>query len=349
MARSRRPAFVFITVMVGLVLCEAAARGLESLSPKRSLPLPIPGQVSGAEAAALSRKMQAARAQLPPIPLVPDETSGWALPAGAVGQEGTIVVRYNALGLRGPELGERSDGEERLLTLGDSSIYGQAVAENQVFSSVAADLLGKAWGRPVTPVIGGVPGYSSDQSLLLLKKLGARVEPTWVIIGSLWSDVYAKDARDWERTRSFLSQFASYRLLLRGLTPLLSPQKVGYMDGREDVGALSNGPPPRTPLSDYRANLQAMVEETRKIGAKPAFLILPAPLDFDTLPPPETVLAYRNVMRDVATEAAAPIVDGPALFVSHGATVAYFGDQVHPNGYGHRLLGELLAEQLEKP
>ncbi|HNH49220.1 MAG TPA: GDSL-type esterase/lipase family protein, partial [Myxococcota bacterium] len=272
-----------------------------------------------------------------------DEERGWGLPAGTVGMEGGVPVRYNSLGLRGPEVVPREPGEERLLTLGDSSIYGQAVPEDAVFSSVAAVALSKNWHRPVTAVIGGVPGYSSTQALALLKKLGQRVSPTWVVIGTLWSDVYAGDARGMEDEKNFLRKLAFYRVSVQLLSPWLSPQKVGYMQGREDIGG-QDGPPPRTSLDDYHKNLTEMVAEAKKIGARPAFIILPAPMDFDKMPPPDVVESYRNQLRELAAQESAPLLDGPALFEKAGGTVAHFGDQVHPNANGHMLLGTLLAD-----
>jgi lysophospholipase L1-like esterase len=339
----KKLAFSLLAIVIALLLLEAGARGYEAALPRREMPLPLPGRATAEELAGMEARAAALRKDLPPIPLSADEERGWGLPAGTVGQEGGVPVRYNSLGLRGPELLPREPGEERLFTLGDSSIYGQAVPEDAVFSSVAAVALRKSWGRPVTAVIGGVPGYSSSQSLALLKKLGQRVQPTWVVIGSLWSDVYSGDARRMEEEKNFLRQFALYRLSVVLLSPWLSPEKVGYLRGREDIGR-DNGPPPRTSLEDYRKNLEEMVAEAKKLGARPAFVILPAPLDFDSMPPPETVGGYRQEIRELAAREGAPLLDGPLLFAKEGGTVAHFGDQVHPNANGHLILGKLLAD-----
>ena len=341
----KKLAFSLLALVLALLLMEAGARAYMASLPRREMPLPLPGRATAEELAGMEARAAALRKELAPVPLSADEERGWGLPAGTVGVEGGVPVRYNSLGLRGPELAPREPGEERIFTLGDSSIYGQAVPEDAVFSSVAAVELRKTWGRPVTAVIGGVPGYNSTQSLALLKKLGPRVQPTWVVIGSLWSDAYSGTAREMEAEKNLLRKLALYRLSVVALSPWLSPQKVGYLRGREDIGR-ENGPPPRTSLEDYQKNLAAMVAEAKSLGARPAFVILPAPLDFDSMPLPEVVETYRQQLRELAAKEGAPLLDGPLQFPKAGGTVAHFGDQVHPNANGHLLLGQLLADAI---
>lgn len=343
----KKIAFSLLTVLLCLLALEGLSRLWEGAQPRRQMPLPLPGRANREELATMQAQARQ-EGSLPPIPLSADEERGWGLPAGTVGVEGNIPVRYNRLGLRGPEVSPRAADEERLFTLGDSSIYGQAVPEDAVFSSVAAKALSQTWGRPVSAVIGGVPGYSSTQAEALLRKLGKEVQPTWVIIGTLWSDVYPENARTLQQQADFLRKFAIYRVGVSLLTPWLAPQKVGYLNGRGDVGG-GDGVPARTSLEEYRKNLETMVQETLSLGARPAVLILPAPLDFDPVPPPATVLEYRDVLRELASRYHAPLVDGPRDFPAAGGTVAHFGDQVHPNANGHLLLGQLLAKALASP
>jgi lysophospholipase L1-like esterase len=339
----KKPLFALIVLLVSLLTIEGIARLLEPQSPARTMPLPIPGQPSPQTRALL--QAEAEHQQLPPVALSVDEERGWGLPASSLSMEGTIPVRTNMLGLRGPEIQDKQPGEIRLFTLGDSSIYGQGVPEEAVFSSEAARILREKWQLPVTAVIGGIPGYSSDQALKLLQKLGPLVKPDRVVIGALWSDLYAGDSH-FHQEKTALQQLASYRILLSLLAPLLPAQKVGYMEGRQDIG-FDSGPPPRTSLKDFKKNLQQLVEETEKLGAKPVFVILPAPLDFDTVPPPASVQQYREAIKTLSEQENAPLLDGPARFAAAGGTVAHFGDQVHPNAQGHLLLGRLLADAME--
>ena len=91
--------------------------------------------------------------------------------------ETNVHVRVNTLALRGPELAEKQPNEIRLMTLGDSSVFGFGVEEADVFGAVAASYLSSEWARPVVPVNGGTPGYTSVQALHTLQDVGRHARP----------------------------------------------------------------------------------------------------------------------------------------------------------------------------
>jgi lysophospholipase L1-like esterase len=346
----RRVAFAALSGLLVFGLLEGGAWLLEwtvffgQTSTSRQIPLPAPG-APGTSSTLLWEQLQR-------VQLIEDETTGWSLPPSSTKQESGVLVRINALGLRGPELVAKGPGEKRILTLGDSSIFGIGVEEKYVFSTVLAEDLEKSLSVPVTPFIGGVPGFASDQALARLKEVGAAVQPDWVVIGTLWSDVFRNDQLNKIRYRKRITgpfeHFALYRVLRLLLAPYLTSQKVGWIDGAQDVGRLDDeGLPPRTGLADYMINLKAMAEQTVAVGGKPVFLVLPAPMDFDKVPPPETVTAYRGAMKAVAEAMGAPVVDGVAVFKEKGS-MRYFLDQVHPSREGHALLGHAIATTLQK-
>ena len=319
-------------------------------APERTLPLPRPG-----DNAAFLAQAAKVRDQLGGIPMVRDDASGWGLPPDRLILSGNVPCRINTLGLRGPELGPLPAGEERLLSLGDSTVFGDGVPESQVFSQVAAELLTKRWQRPVQGVIGGVPGHDSAQSLARLREKGAAIAPTWVIIANLWSDVYKdngflRPSAAVEAVRSPLTTLASYRVLRLALAPYLLRQKVGWIASMEgDVGAGGIGGADarsRVLLRDYVIHLRAIAALAGTLGARPAFLALPAPIDLDPAGAPPDILEYRAAMHAVATELDAPFVDGAAWFQAHGGTIGHFADQVHPNAFGHALLGAAVADTL---
>lgn len=333
-----------------LVALEVTARVVEPrfTPPDRTLPLPRPGVDAD-----YLQKASRVRDTLGGLPMVNDDATGWNLPADRVIMSGIVPCRINTLGIRGPELASRAADEERLFTLGDSSVFGDGVPEWNVFSSVAARRLAGAWGKPVTGVIGGVPGHDSGQSLARLKVTGAGVEPTWVVVANLWSDVYKDNGflrpePVVASVRGPLRKLATYRVARHLLTPLLLRRKVSWiasMDG--DVGGEDGDARSRVLLRDYIVNLRAIADLTQSLGARPAFLALPAPIDLDPAGPPEDVRSFREAMRGVAGEYAAPYIDGPVWLREHGGTIGHFTDQVHPNVHGHALIGEALAAGLE--
>jgi lysophospholipase L1-like esterase len=349
LSRSRRILFAATTLVLALVGIEGIARVAEPriVPTQRDLPLPAPMTPTQTGGDAWRRLTQAQRGA---VPMREDERTGWSLPPSSVRMDGDLWIRVNALGLRGPEAGPKVEGEQRLLSLGDSSIFGVGVEEKYLFTTAAAEVLATAWQRTVTPFVGGVPGYSSTQALENLRRVGPALQPDWVIIGCIWSDLYQNQdmatARRRQQIREPMRAFATWRVLRWWLSPWLASQKVRWVDGKQDIGTLDDeGYPPRTSLADYLKNLRSIVAETTKLGGKPVFLILPAPLDFDRVPPPETVRVYRAALQQVATESEAPLLDGPALFKQR-ADLSFFTDQVHPNRQGHQLLGKALGELL---
>jgi len=95
------------------------------------------------------------------------------------------MVTINSMGMRGEEPTiPKPAGVRRLLTTGDSSIFGFGVADEHVFSEVAA----RALGDNVEAINAATPGYSSFQTINLLKLRALETEPDVVVIGNLWSD-----------------------------------------------------------------------------------------------------------------------------------------------------------------
>lgn len=351
--RTRRILFSLVVVALFLVSFEFISKLILSTAypaqgdNTRSIPLPAPGSPGADGQEFLHQLGHARRGQ---VQMIEDERTGWTLPPSSVRQEGNVLMRINELGLRGPQVGTRQEGEVRLLTLGDSSIFGVEVEEKYVFSTIAANDLHEKTGKLVTPFIGGVPGFDSWQALERLNQVGPVLKADWVVIGTLWSDVFRNDQQNNIRYRKKLadpmSKFSSYQLLKIWLSPYLSARKVGWINSMDDIGHLDDeGLPPRTTLKKYVANLRAMAEAAKKYGGKPAFLILPAPMDFDTVAPPETVQTYRAAMAEVAQEVGAPLVNGPEIFLAKGK-ITYFNDQVHPSREGHALIGHSLADVL---
>lgn len=354
---ARRGAFALLALALGLLVIEGAA-----LLVERALPVAAPPPSPGADPS-FNARAEAARRGLPriasdapmpatpgaPTPLMPDPRNGWTIEPGKPLRTGPFLAHINALGLRGPELAPRASDETRLLTLGDSTVFGDAIADGQVFDAVAAVRLRDALGRPVSSANGGVPGYASGQARQRLAQFGALVQPTHVVIATLWSDLYAAAPKGGAPSaiagtaRAGFRRLAVWRVGRRLLAPWLPAGRVGWIDAMDRVG--QEHLPPRTDLASYRFNLEAMGREAHALGATPVYLALPAPIDLEGGAPP-AVVAYRDAMRAVAVASGAVFVDGPAYFRAHGGTVGHFLDQVHPDPHGHALLGEALAEAI---
>jgi hypothetical protein len=121
---------------------------------------------------------------------VADPMVGWAYRPGAAGEfvgprpypiTYRSNVRFNSLGLRGPEPSAAAPGELRVLALGDSFTSGLEVAEDQTYSAVAARELSMRLGRPVQVINAGVRGYGTDQAGLLYQQRLKQLHPDVVV------------------------------------------------------------------------------------------------------------------------------------------------------------------------
>ena len=351
----KKALFCLVALLLVAGIVELSARAWEAASPpaRRTIPTTEPRQ----DPAALRRLEALQQKERQGYPMQADAARRWGLTPGTrlEYRQYKMDLRVNSLGMRGPELSPRGPREERLFALGDSTVFGDKVAERQVFVNAAARRLTARLGRPVSAAIGAVPGHDSGQSLKTLDRHGQRVQPTWVVIATLWSDVVYRKGPDMRfdadqqnvlEVRRVLGRLASYRVLRRALAPWLQTRRVRWIASRDDIGPAADGKHSRVPLGAYISNLRQMAHKATALGARPLFLILPAPMDFDTAPTVETVSVYRRAMGHVAQQVGAPLVDGPAYFRKHGAGITGFWDHVHPNALGHALLGKALAEAI---
>lgn len=84
--------------------------------------------------------------------------------------ETTIAI--NSLGMRGPEPGQKAEGERRLLVLGDSVVWGYGVEADETFAArlglrMSTETTWCATGN------GGVPGYGSKHMAAQMARLDA--------------------------------------------------------------------------------------------------------------------------------------------------------------------------------
>ncbi|MEC8423474.1 MAG: SGNH/GDSL hydrolase family protein, partial [Myxococcota bacterium] len=273
-----------------------------------------------------------------------------------------VAVRINSLAMRGPEPEiPKPAGTLRFITTGDSSVFGFGVAEEAVFSSVAAQRLGDG----VEAIIGAVPGYSSFQSINLLRMRALQTEPDLLVIANIWSDnnfdsfvdkdVLAQTAGfaagPSARLQRLLSNSAVFRvadwkLRVRGSAERV--QKVAWQQDSQSRGQIGVR---RVEINDYAANLESLAGIAREHGSEVLFVVLANNEDVggneNAKAGPKAWDPYRAVMRDTAARHGAPVLEVPSLFQASGKTSGeLFLDEMHPTTEGHRLMGEALADIL---
>ncbi|MFT5685335.1 MAG: lysophospholipase L1-like esterase, partial [Myxococcota bacterium] len=277
--------------------------------------------------------------------------------APGIRHEQGVEVRINSLGLRGPEpVMPRPDGVRRILTTGDSSVFGFGVPEEAVFSEVAALALGPG----IESINAAIPGYSSYQSINLLRLRALKTEPDLIVIGNLWSDNNFDSFVDRDllatttgyersptaRLQRALSISAIYRVADWKLRVSERSKKIRTVSWQ--VGSQQHIGLRRVAINDYAANLEILVGMADEIGAEVIFLLLANEEDVRTHVGGEKAWTpYREVMRQAAERHGAQVIEVPSLFRdSELSKDALFLDEMHPTVAGHQIMGEALAAAL---
>jgi lysophospholipase L1-like esterase len=271
---------------------------------------------------------------------------GWELVPGQSRAFGvTRPTMINQLGTRNPEFGAKQPGTLRMITLGDSSVYGVMLEDAEVFSAVAARDLQHALRQRVETVNGGVPGYSSEQARRLFTHRLAALAPDIVVIATLWSDSQPGPTPDAIRfgsegnpVQTMLRWSNTYRLLEGLLLGWRPATQVGWTltEGREGR---------RVPIRAYRNNLDTLAQLAKEAGAIPVFLVLPCDRDLGPVDLEAPRPAYRAAMRAAAERQDGVLVETPTHFA--GKSPDHFFDDVHPTAKGHLIVGKLLAQGIE--
>lgn len=104
-------------------------------------------------------------------------------------REFSNVVSYNALGLRGRDVGaDPPPGTLRLAFLGDSFVEGKQVGDGEVFTT-RLERAAAEHGRPLEVINAGVGGYGTGDELLLWERALAGLRPDLVLVGFFANDV----------------------------------------------------------------------------------------------------------------------------------------------------------------
>jgi lysophospholipase L1-like esterase len=269
----------------------------------------------------------------------------------------------NSRGLRHSEIPlEKTPGKKRILLLGDSSVYGVRVTDEQTFGGLLEKRLHSAH-RNVEVLNAGCPGFSSWQALQALDDRLLAYSPDLVVIATLWSDAQGSAEPDAARFgtgagRSWLSHSAFYVWLQakirRARWNAEGPERIEFqLDPVPGAPPFGNGPSGpnklapthRVPIDDYKANLKEMASRVRAQGGDVAFLVLPCFRDLILGRVGDFRDAYREAMVQVAEELNAPLIYSPEVFVE-GDVNALFFDDVHPTAKGHARIASLMEKSL---
>lgn len=190
--------------------------------------------------------------------------------------------------------------DARILFLGDSSTFGWRVDGGTAFPGlVSRNAASEFSGFEPGVINGGVPGYTSAQGLILLRRISRKTDLDYVFIYLSNNELWSAANRDrlilpvtegWRNSLHLrlwkLKSFRAARkllLTLRGKNE--GPVGIAERKGLPEGNSSPHGRKPddgadeissvRVPLEDYRENMTQLIENVRGIGAVPIILTVP--------------------------------------------------------------------------
>lgn len=192
-----------------------------------------------------------------------------------------------------------------------------------------------------------VPGYTSQQGLAWLKRDIDELQPDMVITSFGWNDASMSDTPDREAIRTDWWPVTVRRLIDHSQA---LAHATRWLRNREaPAGKSQRRPQPRVSEYEYVGNIKSIVElaRARQLGV----IVIGAPYRDSTTNPSEAarMTKYRSHLRSSMEQANVPYLE--VLELTEAASPAnegFFGELIHPNHIGHRLLASELLRLMKR-
>ena len=242
-------------------------------------------------------------------------------------------VTTNALGMRGPAVGEKGD-RLRILAIGDSTTFGQYLEDRETWPAVLQSLL-DAEGARAEVLNAGVIGMSSFQGLAYLMARGFDLQPDVVIATFGFNDRSPWDLRDREIAPLFGRSRAGGQLLkmLQGMSARARPSQDAIQT--------------RVTPGEFLDILIAMAKTCSARGVRLYLNLWPVPEQAAGSGVDEHApLTYQSLIAEAAKWEPAGVIDLRRPFSESPEPV--FCDGVHNTPAGARVVAETVHRRLRE-
>ena len=188
------------------------------------------------------------------------------------------------------------------------------------------------------------PGYTSHQGLAWLQRDIDRLKPDLLTISFGWNDASFSDVPDREAIKTNW-RAVTVRWLVDHSQAFA--HATHWLRSRQPSSANVVRPTPRVAEQDYLSNMLAMVRLAN--GRQAKVVIIAAPYRDRTSNPPEAALMqrYRDSLRSFSNQNGIPFLEVRELTPDASpANLGWFGELIHPNHMGHRLMASELLKLL---
>jgi lysophospholipase L1-like esterase len=261
-------------------------------------------------------------------------------------------------------LGPKPPGTIRIVCLGDSVTFGYRVPVVWPDRPTEYDpdwlpypmLLEKHLraanpGRNIEVITMAVPGYTSHQGLAWLRRDIARLQPDLLTVSFGWNDASSSDVPDRDAIRTnwyavgvrwlidHSQAFAHATRWLRAREAL--KRQAEYKTGPQTRPR----PVARVSQQEYLDNMLAIVDLAGQ--RRTATIIIAAPYRDHSSEAPEAdlMLQYRVALGSTMRQRGVPFLEIRELTEeAYPANEGWFGERIHPNHMGHRLIASELVK-----
>jgi len=266
------------------------------------------------------------------------------------------VVSTNAQSFRADyPIGAKPAGTFRIVCLGDSVTFGYRVPpvwpekpndynpEWQPFPVLLETELRNANpNRSIEVFPMAVPGYTSHQGLAWLRRDIGYLQPDVVIASFGWNDVSMSDVPDRQAIDT-----RWWPVAIRWLVDHSQAFAHGtrWLRSRNQVKPGARVPEPRVSQKEYVDNFKEIVRLAKDHGA--GVIVIGAPYRDSKTNPPEAQLMtqYRTWLKSEMQLSQTPYLEILELTEAAGSVnEGFFGELIHPNHMGHRLMASELLK-----
>lgn len=251
---------------------------------------------------------------------------------------------------------EKPEGTFRIVCLGDSVTFGYRVPviwperpteydRNWLpFPALLEkELRASNLNRRIEVFPMAAPGYTSHQGLVWLRRDIEYLQPDMIITSFGWNDASLSDAPDREAIRTDW-----YPVTVRWLidhSQALAHATHWLRKGNTPTGGVGRRPEPRVSQQEYISNIRSIVDVAR--GQRASVIVIGAPYRDSTTNPGEAerMTRYRSALKTSMVLDQVPYLE--VLELTEAAAAAnegFFGELIHPNHMGHRLLASELLK-----
>ena len=205
--------------------------------------------------------------------------------------------------------------------------------------------------RKIEVITMAVPGYTSHQGLAWLRREIKKLNPDLLIVSFGWNDASLSDVPDREAIRTTWGAIAVRWLIdhsqaFAHATSWLRDREKQKLQNQQpgEQPRLRPRPVARVSQQEYLDNMTAIAELARQNGAR--VIVIGAPYRDSAREAPEgdSIRQYRFALGSLMRQRQVPYLEILELTEqAYPSNAGWFGERIHPNHMGHRLMtSELL-------